>query len=1002
MLVKDFLASGGTIRPDLIINLSDIKTQESIATEAVQVQQVTGKGSMADRSLNPSMQVQLLTDRTIVAGNLRRVTNPHPFMSGDIPTEDGLFSLEIFGASADKQRRVCGYIDLHGKFFHPFVYEILCQLNMNTFKKCAQGIGSWVITPEGVLTEVKDKDSPLYNEENSGNQWLVKNYSKLNFKRNSSNARNDRITLLESLKPEEVFITKWLVIPRFYRDVDFSNGQRKIPEINNMYTDLIRYSNGLDDPFNFFSNALYYNIQTTLVDIRKYAQKLIEKKRGFFHRAILGKNTDRGSRDVISVPTMNHFERPDDNPIDVFHTGIPVGKCLVMGYNFIMRYCLNFFANNFRNVKTYGVWQKNDNGGYDVIGTVAIRPPTETYTSDEIQKQMDRFIHSPMTRFDPIMLEAVETGSDGKPKRIPMHFSGLLQNMRGFNESSVPNRIVNRPLTWTDLFYMAAVDTLSDKWLYLTRYPVEDYSHIFPSLCTPVSTLKTIPVEIEGRVYNNYPLIDPELSAEEVSTQFIDTVTMSNLHLKALGGDYDGDTSSEKLCFTLEANAEAAKLATDLKSFISPDGQLLKLLANESSQCLYSMTVVDPNHKVRVSPEKKKELLSLTKDQMSISLITKLFSNRTTLSSKKTFATMAPYLNIKDKLTLKKGEYINNSDVETTVGIFLFNKLIVEGNLESVVPGHYYNHELTKKQFSKFLALVANGLTSGKISVIPNGYRFLKDYEFWTMKLVTIFSPSYSMGMIKPSEEMKRMKAKLLEEADGDDLATLAGIREKLVGQAREETKNEAGRSLFESGARGSFDNDFGNMFVAVGPVENQNTGKYDFMTSSYIDGIAKKDLVAAGNIIVNAEYPKAVGTAKGGYIGKQFNAVFQTITLGPRGSDCGTKSAMVTIITKDDIPKWTDQYIVEPNGNLLRITKDLDPKYIGKPVRVRSPMHCLRVEGDAICSKCAGERFYDLDVTSFGLLANILAGQMMRASLKLRHNLMLEVNKIDPNILIH
>jgi hypothetical protein len=308
---------------------------------------------------------------------------------------------------------------------------------------------------------------------------------------------------------------------------------------------------------------------------------------------------------------------------------------------------------------------------------------------------------------------------------------------------------------------------------------------------------------------------------------------------------------------------------------------------------------------------------------------------------------------------------------------------------------------MTKKNTAKFLALIANGLTEGKINVKDHLYRFLKDYEFWTMKLVTIFSPSYSMGMIKPSDEMKKMKEKLLAEADGNDLATLAGIRSKLVDQAKVETKNEAGRSLFESGARGSFDNDFGNMFVAVGPVENQGTGKYDFMTSSYIDGIAKKDLVAAGNIIVNAEYPKAVGTAKGGYIGKQFNAVFQTIKLGPPGSDCGTKSAMTTTIYKEELNKWKDQYLVEPNGNLLKITMDLDPKYIGKPVKVRSPMHCLRVDGECLCSKCAGERFYDLDITSFGLLANILAGQMMRASLKLRHNLMLEVNKIDPNILI-
>ena len=93
----------------------------------------------------------------------------------------------------------------------------------------------------------------------------------------------------------------------------------------------------------------------------------------------------------------------------------------------------------------------------------------------------------------------------------------------------------------------------------------------------------------------------------------------------------------------------------------------------------------------------------------------------------------------------------------------------------------------------------------------------------------------------------------------------MVDIRNELLDVARDTIKCDPGKTLFDSGSRGSFDNDFGNMFVAVGPVENPVTGQFDFMKSNYIGGISKEDLVAAGNIIVNAEYPKAIGTAKGG-----------------------------------------------------------------------------------------------------------------------------------------
>ena len=105
----------------------------------------------------------------------------------------------------------------------------------------------------------------------------------------------------------------------------------------------------------------------------------------------------------------------------------------------------------------------------------------------------------------------------------------------------------------------------------------------------------------------------------------------------------------------------------------------------------------------------------------------------------------------------------------------------------------------------------------------------------------------------------------------------------------------------------------------------------------------------------------------------------------------------MTVTLTKDNLSKYIDQYITMPNGATKLITEDLDVKYMNHPIKVRSPMYCLHLDqGDAICNKCAGERFYKLGVSSMGLTASDLSAQMMNASLKLRHSLQVEMNKID------
>lgn len=527
-----------------------------------------------------SMKIDLIGDTFIDANikmlDLQPVTNPQRFEKGSIPTADGLFSPYIFGHTPEERRTQFAYIDLHCKVFHPYAYEVIKRM-WSKIDKVASGEGSWEIDTEGNISEVPDGDP-----DNTGMDWLVENFRKIVFKTTGSHIRDERMKLIDSLKDDELFISKWLVIPVFYRDVQIIGGTQNIPPINKNYTKLIQYANSvIKDPY--FSNIAKYNIQMQLVTIRQYGQTLVEKKRGFFKRSVLGKTIDYGFRSVISVFHIDSADKPEENPIDIFHTGVPLAQCCVLFYPFIKRYVSEFIRQTVESMgDRYPVYDEKQN---KIVNYLNFKDPLSYYNSDKIQEIIDQFIGTPATRFRPVELPV---DLDGTTAMLPIHFSGHGKNEK-IKDIKTP-QLYNRVLTWTDLLYMAAVDTLYDKHVYITRYPLEDYFGTFPSRVFVLSTMKTMPMIYNERNYPFYPQIDPSLPEAEVSTLFNDTVTMDNTYLKGLGGDYDGDQVSLKGIFSAEANAEAEEIMHSIKHYVNIAGDLMRVIGNEAFLTYYNMT----------------------------------------------------------------------------------------------------------------------------------------------------------------------------------------------------------------------------------------------------------------------------------------------------------------------------------------------------------------------------------------------------------------------------
>ena len=145
-------------------------------------------------------------------------------------------------------------------------------------------------------------------------------------------------------------------------------------------------------------------------------------------------------------------------------------------------------------------------------------------------------------------------------------------------------------MTWTDLLFIACNEIIEGKHVMVTRYPILDNFGIFISRIRVSSTRRTAPMDINGKVYKWYPVIDLNMTRNEVGNNFIDTTQFSNSYLKGLDGDYDGDQVTTKIIWTQEANEECETLMHSKQFLLTANGSNKRQIDLEAIQTFYVLT----------------------------------------------------------------------------------------------------------------------------------------------------------------------------------------------------------------------------------------------------------------------------------------------------------------------------------------------------------------------------------------------------------------------------
>ncbi len=385
----------------------------------------------------------------------------------------------------------------------------------------------------------------------------------------------------------------------------------------------------------------------------------------------------------------------------------------------------------------------------------------------------------------------------------------------------------------------------------------------------------------------------------------------------------------------------------------------------------------------KVSQAEKEELLSLRPEDISFDKIVELFGSKMSKKNGKVDIKKSRF-ETTDILELKKDDYFNDKDITTTVGRFIFNKLIVERDLVKVLG--YINEPVTGGSLGKIDDILAKALLRDDITteVMAN---YLDRLQWLSMQAHTVICGSFTMGILKPVPEMRKTRDKLIKEnkdkLEAGDLMTAVKVEKEALAVAVDKIKNDPGMDLFNSGARGSLGNNYKNISVMKGPIFNPSTGKFDVVESNFMEGIRKEELPIYGNAIVTGAYPKAVGTATSGYFSKQITAALQAVLLDSPGSDCKTTRTIKHQLTPKNKKDLGYRYIVD-KGKLVLLDDKTMTSYMNKFIDLRTPMTCA---GTKICSKCAGEMYYLLGIKNAGLTASRASSTLLNLNMKKFHD---------------
>ena len=895
------------------------------------------------------MELRILDNNKIIRRkNILEVTNFN--LSGP----GSLFDPNIFG-QGEKKYTQYGYIKLNGHFIHPLFYDMSNRL-WRDLSSIVNGSKKFKIDNTGDLIPDENGDTGL--------DWLYTNFDKINLSKLKVSDKNKEDTkkmkmAYSKLTRDNFFVDKWLVMPQHFRDLDTSDGNIKVDELNQFYIDLIKATT-------FKARAQFSTawndskIQGLLVSLFKHLQRHFDK-RGQQNKAVMGRTVDNAVIMVIVAPEVRLKDKIGEGRYTLDKITIPLHQFLSASPIQAITATIQILRSFYNSGKIEGITEDQFNN---------------YFTDEFVSEALSTYVKSRAERVRPV------STPNGNPIMLYYEFT---------DDTNKKVTKGEKPLVWVELFYLAAQVYKDYLRAVLVRYPVtEKGSNLFFTATPSVFTQDEGDVKIflnkgdTEPIYqyeDNFPntfIYNP--SSTTLDRVFDETARMSNLLLSTLGADYDGDTVNIKFLYSKEARDAVDKIKQKPQNLLNLDGSCEKTIEKEGLQGLYNLT------------KSKYGLDTTSRNKEAENELMIFFKN-------KRIPSLGELLSLIDKYNIE--DTVQWHGTYTTIGRVIFNEIVF-----SKIDSHkFINDTMTSSTLSKIINDYASLLIVKKIN-IEQFKSILNTAHDLGFGVTDIVSPGISTSMLVKEDKifdkkMEEVYNKVKDKIEIDkDPSAMKVYEDEMIEFSKEHYKNNPMTDLYNSGAGPKWGVDWKNMKISMGILPDPGTGKVSLVKNNLKTGMNNDEIITVANLQIHGAYSRAKDVALGGHIVSRLIAAYQSL-IGYK-TDCGCNEYLETI--DEERSDLLYRYIKnEKGGDDIFITLDNIHKYLNKPIKKRSPIFCKHKEG--ICSKCLGELIFlmtDEDKANIGLYVPIIGTTLLKAYMKATHDMgakLFKINNLDDYI---
>ena len=517
------------------------------------------------RDMDP-LDISLLIINKKIISALHEIVSPDVF---EINTtefkKDGLFSELIFGIPGSKERMVnFAYIDLNVKVLHPRVFKEIISLS-SFYKKIVYG------TDYAVFDE-KEKDfiPATKADGDTGFNFFLKHYDKIDFKQTGSTKREFKIKFIKKYSLNEVLIDKYLVIPAGLRDYTLTESGKELEhEINALYRRVLRVASSAkqfkdDTSSNNFINSVRLRVQKSINEVYDYIENLLDGKGGFIQDKWTKRSINYGTRNVITAAPNEIKDLKDKHRPHALSAEVG----LLQATKGLLPMAIFSLRNNF----LYDVFDPESTKARLINAKTLKREMVDIseatrgkWVSDEGLEDTINKLRQPEIITSNILIDK--------------HFLFLIEETKDTirvidDINKYPNIDTKtlRPITYMELIYLAMYDIVKKYPAFITRYPITGLGSIDivePYLKTTLES-RRMNVYLRGStdpiLLNEYPILGKSIYTG---------LAIPQIMLEALAADFDGDKISLNFVWEEESVQEMKKALDSRKYYITPENEIL-------------------------------------------------------------------------------------------------------------------------------------------------------------------------------------------------------------------------------------------------------------------------------------------------------------------------------------------------------------------------------------------------------------------------------------------